>query len=102
LSKIESSINTLSQTLDSELLCLDLLLFINSSFPLLHLFLKYHNLNVEVTDLEKVKSKAASVTSVKASIKGQLDTICKKLYAAKSTWKKNQDKLQLKRQNKIE
>jgi hypothetical protein len=86
LSKIESSMNTLSQTLDSELLHLDLLLFIDSSFPLLHLFLEYHNLDA---DLEKVKSKAASVTSVKAFIKGQLDMIRKKLYAAKSTWKEN-------------
>jgi hypothetical protein len=73
---------------------LDLPLFINSSFPLLHLFLEYHNLDA---DLEKVKSKAASVTSVKVSIKGQLDTIHKKLYAAKSTWKENRDKLRLKK-----
>ena len=94
LSKIESPMNTLSQTLDSELLCLDLPLFVNSSFTLLHLFLEYHNLDA---DLEKVKAKAALVTSVKASIKGQLDMICKKLYAAKSTWKENQDKLQLKK-----
>ena len=95
LSEIESSVNTLSQTLDSELLRSDLPLFVDSaSFPLLHLFLEYHNLDA---DLEKVKSKAASVTSVKASIKDQLDTIRKKLYAAKSTWKENRDKLRLKK-----
>ena len=67
LSEIKSSMNTLSQKLDSELLHLDLPLFINSSFPLLYLFLKYHNLNA---DLEKVKAKAALVTSMKAFIKG--------------------------------
>ena len=54
LSEIESSVNTLSQTLDSELLHLNLPLFIDSSFSLLHLFLKYHNLDA---DLEKVKVK---------------------------------------------
>jgi hypothetical protein len=95
LSEIESSVNTLSHTLDSELLPSDLPLFVDSSsFPLLHLFLEYHNLDA---DLEQVKSKAPSVTSVKASIKGELDTIRKKLYAAKSTWKENRDKLRLKK-----
>ena len=65
--------NTLSQTIDSELLCLDLPIFTNSSsFPLQHLFLEYHNLN---TDLEKVKSKGALVTAMKASIKSQLDIV---------------------------
>ena len=100
LSEIGSSVNTLSQTLDSELLCLNLPLFINSSFRPLHLFLKYHNLDA---DLEKVKAKAALVTSMKVSIKGQMDMICKKLYAAKSTWKENWDKLQLKKaeQNRV-
>jgi hypothetical protein len=96
LGEIEASVNTLSHALDSELLRSDLLLFVDSSssFPLLHLFLEYHNLDA---DLEKVKSKAASVTSLKASIKGQLDTIRKKLYAAKSTWKESRDKLWLKK-----
>jgi chromosome segregation ATPase len=94
LSEIESFVNTLSDALDSELHRSDLSLFVDSSFPLHHLFLEYHNLDA---DLEKVKSKAASVTSVKASIKGQLDTIHKKLYAAKSTWKENRDKFRLKK-----
>jgi hypothetical protein len=95
LGEIESFVNTLSDALDSELHRSDLSLFLDSSsFPLHHLFLEYHNLDA---DLEKVKSKAASVTSVKASIKGQLDTIRKKLYAAKSTWKENRDKFRLKK-----
>ena len=79
--------NTLSQTIDSELLHSDLPIFTNSSsFPLQHFFLEYHNLN---TDLEKVKSKGVSVTAMKASIKSQLDMINGKLRAAKSTWKEN-------------
>ena len=89
--------NTLSQTIDSELLRLDLPIFTNSSsFPLQHLFLEYHLLN---TDLKKVKSKGPSVTAMKASIKSQLDTVNGKLRVAKSTWKENREKLQL---NKVE
>ena len=77
LSEIEFSVNALSQTVDLELLCLDTPLFINSSsFPLNHLFLECHHLNA---DLEKVKSKVASVTTTKTAIKVQLDAISKKL-----------------------
>ena len=85
--------DTLSQTIDSELLHLDLPLFTNSSsFPLHHLFLEYYNLN---TDLKKVKHKGASVTAMKASIKSQLDTVNGKLHVAKLTWKEIQEKLWL-------
>ena len=93
LSKIESSVNTLSQTTDSELLCSYFLLFANSSsFPLQHLFFEYHSLD---TDLEKVESKEASITAMKASIKSQLDTVDGKLHTAKLTWKENWEKLRL-------
>ena len=55
LSEIESSVNALSQTVDLELLCLDVPPFLNSSsFPLHHLFLECHHLDA---DLETVKSK---------------------------------------------
>jgi hypothetical protein len=95
LSEIESSVNTLSQTVDSELLRSDLPSFLDSSsFPLLHLFLEFHNLDA---DLEKVKSKGVSVNTLKASIKGQLGTIHKKLHAAKLTWKEKRECLRLNR-----
>lgn len=95
LSEIESSVNTLLQTVDSELLRSNLPLFLDcSSFPLLHLFLEYHNLDA---DLEKVKSKGVSVNTLKASIKGQLDTIHKKLQAAQLTWKEKRESLRLNR-----
>ena len=93
LSKIKSSVNTLSQAIDSELLCSYLPLFANSSsFPLQCLFLEYHNLDA---DHEKVKSKEASITVMKASIKSQLDMVDRRLCMAKLTWKENQEKLQL-------
>ena len=91
LSEIESSVNALSQTVDSELHHLDAPLFVNSSsFPLHHLFLKCHRLDA---DLEKVKSKIASVATMKTSIKGQLVTISKKLDLSKLTWKEKREKL---------
>jgi hypothetical protein len=91
LSEIESSVNALAQTVDSELQDVDAPLSVNSSsFPLHHLFLKCHHLNA---DLEKVKSKVASVTTMKASVKGQLDTISKKLHLSKLTWKEKREKL---------
>ena len=87
LSKIEFSVNTLSQAINSELLCSDLPSFANSSFfPRQCLFLEYHNLDA---DLEKVKSKEASITAMKASIKSQLDMVNGKLCTAKSTQKEN-------------
>lgn len=91
LSEIESSVNTLSETVDSELQCSNAPLFVNaSSFPLHHLFLECHHLDA---DLEKVKSKTVSVTTMKTSIKGQLDTISKKLHLSKLTWKEKREKL---------
>jgi hypothetical protein len=90
LSEIESSVNALSQTVDSELLRSGLPLSVNSPFPLHHLFLECHHLDA---DLEKVKSKVASVTAMKASIKGELATISKKLQSAKSAWKENRESL---------
>ena len=95
LSEIESSVNALSQTVDSELLHSDTSLFA-SSFPLQHLFLECYHHNAS---LEKVKSKVASVAAMKTSIKGQLDKISKKLYLSKSTWKEKREKL---RSNEIE
>jgi hypothetical protein len=89
LSEIESSVNALSQTVDSKLQLLDESSFVNSSsFPLHHLFLECHYLDV---DLEKVKSKVASVTTMKTSIKGQLSTISKKLRVSKMTWKEKRE-----------
>jgi hypothetical protein len=97
LSEIESSVNALSQTVDSELLRLDTPLFVDSSsFPLHHLFLKCHHLDA---DLEKVKSKVASVTTTKTAIKVQLDATSKKLHLSKLTWKEKREKL---RSNRIE
>jgi hypothetical protein len=90
LSEIESSVNALSQTVDSELQHLDTPLFVNSSFPLHHLFLECHRLDA---DLEKVKSNIASVATKKTSIKGQLVTIGKKLDLSKLTWKEKKEKL---------
>ena len=90
LSEIESSVNALSQTVNSELQHLDAQPSVNSSFPLHHLFLECHSLEA---DLEKVKSKIASVTTMKSSIKGQLDTISKKLHFSKLTWKERREKL---------
>jgi hypothetical protein len=91
LGEIESSVNALCQTVNSELQRLDAPLFVNSSsFPLHHLFLECHHLDA---DLEKVKSKIASVTTMKTSIKGQLDTISKKLHLSKLTWKEKREKL---------
>ena len=85
LSEIESSVNALSQTVDSELLSLDVPPFLNSSsFPLHHLFLECHHLDA---DLETVKSKVASVATMKTSIKDQLDMISKKLHLSKLAWK---------------
>ena len=91
LSEIESSVNALSQTVDSELEHLDAPLFVNSSssFPLHHLFLECHHLDA---DLEKVKSKNASVSTMKTFIKGQLGTIIKKLELSKLTWKEKREK----------
>ena len=61
LSEIESTVNALSQTVDSELQHLDAPLFVNSSsFPLHHLFLECHHLDADL--FEKVKSKITSVT----------------------------------------
>jgi hypothetical protein len=92
LSEIESSVNALSQTVDSNIQLLNESSFVNSSsFPLHHLFLEYHYLDA---DLEKVKSKVASVTTMKASIKGQLGTISKKLRISKLTWKEKREKLE--------
>lgn len=100
LSEIESSVNALSQTVDSELLRLDTPLFVDSSgsssFPLHHLFLECHHIDA---DLEKVKSKVASVTTTKSSIKRQLDGISKKLQLSKLAWKEKLEKL---RSNRIE
>ena len=94
LSEIEFSVNALSQTVDSELLHLDMPLFINSSsFPLNHLFLECHHLDA---DLEKVKYKVASVTTTKTAIKVQLDAISKKLHLSKLTWKEKREKLRSK------
>jgi hypothetical protein len=91
LSEIESSVKALSQTVDTELQHLDAPLSVNSPpFPLHHLFLKCHNLDA---DLEKVKSKIAPVATMKTSIKGQLDTISKKLHSSKLTWKEKREKL---------
>ena len=91
LSEIESSVNALSQAVDSELEHLDASLFVNSSsFPLQRLFLECHHLDA---DLEKVKAKIASVTSMKTSIKGQLNAISKKLHLSKLTWKEKREKL---------
>jgi hypothetical protein len=91
LSEIESSVNALSQAVDSEIEHLNASLFVNSSsFPLQRLFLECHHLDA---DLEKVKAKIASVTSMKTSIKGQLDTISKKLHLSKLTWKEKREKL---------
>ena len=91
LSEIESSVNALSQTVNSELQRLDAPLYCNSSsFPLHHLFLECHHLD---TDLEKVTSKIASVTTMKTSIRGQLNSISKKLHLSKLTWKEKQEKL---------
>lgn len=90
LSEVESSMHILSHTVDSELLRLDLPLSVDSSFPLHHLVLECHHLE---TDLEKIKSKVASVTAMKTSIKGQMDTINKKLHSAKSTWKEKREHL---------
>jgi hypothetical protein len=91
LSEIESSVEALSQTVNSGLQRSDAPLFINSSsFPLHHLFLECHHLDA---DLEKVKSKIASVTTMKSSIKGQLDTISKKLHLSKLTWKEKRENL---------
>jgi len=97
LSEIESSVKALSQTVDSELLHSHTSLFVNSSsFPLHHLFLECHHLDA---DIEKIKSKVASVTTMKTSIKGQLDKINKKLHLSKSSWKEKREKL---RSNGIE
>ena len=91
LSEIESSVIALSQTVNSELQRLDAPLFVDSSsFPLHNLFLEYHHLDA---DLEKVKSKIASVTTMKTSIKAQLDTIGKKLHLSKLTWEEKREKL---------
>jgi hypothetical protein len=91
LSEIESSVNALSQTVDSELQHLDAPLFVNSSsFPLHHLFLKCHRLDA---DLENVKTKVASVATMKTSIKGQLVTISEKLDLSKLVWKEKREKL---------
>lgn len=91
LSEIESTVNALSQTVDSELLHLDAPPFVDSSsFPLHHLFLECHRLDA---DLEKVKSKISSVATMKSSIKGQLVTIGKKLDLSKLTWKEKREKL---------
>jgi len=96
LSEIESSVNALSQTVDSKLLCSDMPLFLNSSsFPLHHLFLECHHLDA---DLENVKSKVPSVATMKTSIKDQLDMVSKKLHLSKLAWK---EKLRL-RSNRIE
>jgi hypothetical protein len=91
LKEIESSVYAFSQTVDSELQHLDVPLFENSSsFPLHHLFLECHRLDA---DLEKVKSKIASVATMKTSIKGQLVTISKKLDLSKLAWKERRKKL---------
>jgi len=90
LSAIESSVHILSQTVDSELPCSNLPICVDTPFPLRHLFLECHHLE---SDLDKVKSKVASVTAMKASIKAHLVTINKKLHLAKSTWKENREKL---------
>ena len=91
LSEIESTVNALSQTVDSELQHLDAPPFVDSSsFPLHHLFLECHRLDA---DLEKVKSKISSVATMKSSIKGQLVTIGKKLDLSKLTWKEKREKL---------
>ena len=84
LSTIKSSVHILSQTVDSELLCSNLPICVDTPFPLHHLFLECRHLE---SDLDKVKSKVTSVTTMKASIKAHLVTISKKLHSAKLTWK---------------
>jgi hypothetical protein len=89
LSEIENSVNVLDAEVTTKLYRSELPSFLNSqSFPLASLIGKCHLLDA---DLVKVTSKSAAVTAAKDTIKNQLNTIARKLQAAKKIWMDRQE-----------
>jgi hypothetical protein len=88
LGKLESSMKVLHKKVALELQTSDSPSFLNSpTFPLNHLHLERLRLEAE---LEKIKSKAASITAFKESIKQELLLISETLCSAKMKWKDHQ------------
>ena len=88
LSKFDLSTKILHEKVTLELQTSDSPSFLNSpTFPLNHLHLERLGLEANI---EKIKSKAASVTVFKESIKQQLLLISKTLHSTKTKWKNHQ------------
>jgi hypothetical protein len=88
LSKFDLSTKILHEKVTLELQTSDSPSFLNwPTFPLNHLHLERLGLEANI---EKIKSKAASVTVFKESIKQQLLLISKTLHSTKTKWKNHQ------------
>lgn len=89
LGKFDSLTKTLHEKVTLELQTSDSPSFLNSlTFPLNHLHLERLHLEAEI---EKIKSKAASVSVLKESIKQELVIISDTLRSAKKKWKNFQE-----------
>jgi hypothetical protein len=88
LGKLDSLTKTLHEKVTSEVQTFDSPSFLNSpTFPFKHLHLERLHLEAEI---EKIKSKAASVSVLKESIKQNLVTISDTLRSAEKKWKNHQ------------
>ena len=89
LSKFDASAKILHEKVTLELQTSDTPLFLNSpTFPLNHFHLERLHLEAEI---EKIKSKAASVTAFKESIQQELVAVADALLSAKKKWKSQQE-----------
>jgi hypothetical protein len=89
LGKLDSLTKALHEKVTLEVQTFDSPSFLNSpTFPLNHLHVE--RLHLE-TEIEKIKSKAASVSVLKESIKQELVVISDTLRSAKKKWKNHQE-----------